>query len=381
MKTSSPAAARSSSPVSNARPDLAAALPGWIVARVIVVAATIIGRVVLRRGFHPPINVVLAHTGLMSWDADWYRRIATHGYAALPQRALRFFPLYPLLGRVFSVVFGGRADWALLCLSNVLALVLGALIHRLVLRERGDVKLARRAAWLVALAPPAFVLVMGYSEALFLCLTIVAVMAMRQGRWEWAAAAGLLAGLTRPVGLLLAVPAAFEAMRALRSRRGSGVAPIAAVLAPFAGTGLFCAWVGLRFGSVLLPFEVQEIPGLRGQTQSPLVTIVKAASGVVTGQFGRQLHYPWVLVAVALAVVVLFRWPSSFGAYAAVTVLAAAAAQNLGSFERYAYGAFPILLAGATLTASKRVERVVFVASGALMGAYAVAAFIGAYVP
>ena len=56
------------------------------------------------------------------------------------------------------------------------------------------------AAWLTALAPPAFVLVMGYSEPLFLCLVVAAFLWMRQGRWWSVAGAGFLAGLTRPVG-------------------------------------------------------------------------------------------------------------------------------------------------------------------------------------
>src|SRR5437763_4877392 len=109
--------------------DRRVSFPGWLVARVIVLAAVPAARYVLRRGFRPPIPVVRAHTGLMAWDADWYRRIAVSGYAALPRSALRFFPLYPLVGRVVAVPLGGHADWALLAVANVLALVLGCLVH------------------------------------------------------------------------------------------------------------------------------------------------------------------------------------------------------------------------------------------------------------
>jgi hypothetical protein len=384
----------------SAAPHLQIALVPWVVARAIVLTAVLIGRTALDRGYDPPIPVVLAHTGLMSWDADWYRRIAEHGYGGIPRNGLRFFPLYPLLGRVVGFVLGGRVDWGLLAIANVLALVLGALVHHLVLVERGDRELARRAVWLMALAPPAFVLVMGYSEPLFLCLTVGAFVWMRQGRWWWVAGAGLLAGLTRPVGILLAVPVFVVAAREVWGHRGAGrvgvgvgglgvgglgvgglAARLAAVVAPAAGTGAYLAYVGIRFGDPLLPFRVQDIPGLRGDTVNPLVTLGRAAAGTVTGHFGRQLHHPWVLVLVVLVVLTLRRWPLEYGAYAAVTVVAALAAEHLGSLERYGYGGFPVVLAVATVTRSPRVERVVLALSAAGMGAYAVAAFVGAYVP
>src|SRR5258708_7296124 len=95
------------------------------------------------------------HEGLFAWDAGFYRGIAVHGYGygAIPGEAVRFFPLFPLAGRGLGVVLGGHADWALLVLANGSALVMAALLHRLVLVEKHDPALARRAAWLVALVP------------------------------------------------------------------------------------------------------------------------------------------------------------------------------------------------------------------------------------
>src|SRR2546422_383386 len=61
----------------------------------------------------------------------------------------------------------------LLLLANGGALVLGGLLHRVALEETGDEALARRAAWLVALMPPAFVMAMGYAEPLAVSLAVV----------------------------------------------------------------------------------------------------------------------------------------------------------------------------------------------------------------
>jgi hypothetical protein len=42
--------------------------------------------------------------GLIAWDGTWYRDIAEFGYSSIAPEGLRFFPLFPLLGRAVSVV-------------------------------------------------------------------------------------------------------------------------------------------------------------------------------------------------------------------------------------------------------------------------------------
>jgi hypothetical protein len=54
---------------------------------------------------------------------------------------------------------------------------------------------------------------------------------------------------------------------------------------------------------------------------------------------------------------------------------------NLDSFERYALSAFPLVLAGASLTADDRVFRVVLVLSAVALVGYSVLAFTNLYVP
>src|SRR5207248_10631513 len=158
--------------------------------------------------------------------------------------------------------------------------------------ETGGEGLATRAAWLIALSPPALVMVMGYSEPLALCLAVGIFLLLRQRRWWWAAALGVLAGLARPVGLLLVVPALIEAFRDVRTAPARDrMARAGAVVSPVVGTAIFLAWVGARFGSVTLPFRVQQIAGLRGHTVNPLVVVGRAAVHVAQGQFGKEGHW------------------------------------------------------------------------------------------
>jgi hypothetical protein len=377
---------------SGVQADVRAALPAWVAARAIVLAALALGHFLVSN-LHVRDDAVSSqlHQGLFAWDAGFYRGIAAHGYGygAVPREALRFFPLVPLTARALGVVLAGRSDIALLIVSNASALVLGALLHRLVLVEKGDPVLARRAAWLVALVPPAFVLVLGYSEATFMCLAVAAFLALRTGRWWWAALLGALAGLTRPVGILLTVPAAIEAVRSLQlARRTGGVhAPewtsrIAAVAGPGCGTAAYLGWVWARFGDALLPLHVQESSVRRGQVVDPVSALLHESRGILHGHHvGSGLHVPWAIGLALLVVVCLRRWPACYGAFAAVMLLAALTSKNLDSLERYALSAFPFALAGATLTANPRVERTTLVLGAAAMEGYALLAFLNAVVP
>ncbi|MFN2608701.1 MAG: hypothetical protein ABR511_12570 [Acidimicrobiales bacterium] len=366
------------------RRDVMAALPAWVVARLVVLGALVLAHVVASKvGTRVPGFPARLHRGLLSWDARWYWDIAHRGYGALPDESLRFFPLYPLAARGLSVLFGGHTGAPLLVLANAGALALGALMHRVCLVETGDARLAVRAAWLVALVPPSFVMVMGYSEPVAMALSVACVWALRRRRWGWAALAGLAAGLTRPVGILLAVPAAVEAARGLRRApaRERG-ARAAAVVAPFVGAGSFLVWVGVRFGDALLPLHVQDRGYLRGGFEDPVSSVVRSTARALRGSPGlNAMHLPWVAVVVALTVVACRRWPAAYGAYAVASLVLALSARNLGSFERYGFGAFPVILALASLTAPAWAERAALTVGAALMAGYALLAFLLYYVP
>ena len=102
-------------------------------------------------------------------------------HAPLPDESIRFFPLVPLLSRGLAEItpFDERAS--LVIVANASALALGLLLYRLICVETGDATLARRSVWVLALAPPAYVYVMGYSEATASALAVVTLPAVRLG--------------------------------------------------------------------------------------------------------------------------------------------------------------------------------------------------------
>ena len=197
-----------------------AALPAWVTARVVVFARAGVLALPRRRAARSAgIVSATLDRGLLAWDGSWYADIAQHGYGALPQEALRFFPGFPLAGRALGTLIG--EDAALVLVANVAALLAAVLIYRLVRWERNDPQLATRAAWLLSIAPPAFVFVMAYSDSVAIVLAIAAFLAVRRRQWWWAAAGALVLGVSRPTGFILAVPFAVEALRDSRRCRGA----------------------------------------------------------------------------------------------------------------------------------------------------------------
>ena len=294
---------------------------------------------------------------------------------------MRFFPLFPLLGRLLAVPLAGHAALALVLLANAASLVAAVALRRLVLAERGDRVLADRAVWCLLLFPSAFVLVLGYSEALLLVASIAAFGFLRGRRWWWAAAFGLVAALSRPLGVVLVVPAVVELAAAWRSSpardRWAGAA---AVAGPMVGLGVYLAWVGHVYGNFRLPFTVQD--ELRGGLAFPVSRVIEGFRQLAGSErYGDGLHVPLLLVLLVLLVLTFRWWPLSYGLYAAAIVVAALSAENLNSIERYGMSAFPLLLTLAVASRPPQVERVTMAVLGGGLVALSSMAWLGAYVP
>lgn len=351
----------------------------WVTARLAVVAALAFTRFLVDHtgaraaGGDDPV-------GLLGWDAAWYQRILDVGYAGLPEEALRFFPLLPLLAAPVKLFMGTGP--ALLAVANLASLAAGFAVHRLVVDETSDRRLADRVVWVFALFPAAFVLVMGYAEGLLVLAAALCFRYLRRGQWRWAALAGLAAGLARPLGLLLVVPALVEVLAA--RRRG----PVrlgwagAAVIAPTVGAGLYLGWVGLRFGDPLTPLSQQQGSARRGPLVDPVSRLIEAGSQLLRGQeIGSGLHLPWALLFVALLIVVARRLPLSYTLFSAAILLIAVSSTNLDSLERYGLSAFPLCIGAAMATRAPWAERAALGLSTAGLVIYASLAFLGVYVP
>jgi hypothetical protein len=354
------------------------AIGSWLTARVLVVASLALSAAITSKVTEISPGAHIPRTGLLGWDAHFYSDIARQGYGSIDPDARRFFPLLPMLTWLFGL--GGHATGVvLIILVNVLAFFYGIALIRLARFEGMSEETARKAVWLLALAPPAFVMVMGYTEALAGLLAVIVFYGIRSGRWWLAAGAGLLSGLCRPPGALLLVPAAIEVWRS-RALVQAWVPRIAAVIAPAVGAVSYLAYIGIRFGDPLQPLSVQQKDQLHGPLISP-ITLIHRALTAGRHEIGTTLHVPWLVLFVVLLVIMARRLPTSYTVWSALALVSTFAGSNLASVERYCWSAFPFVLVAASLLGRRPLWRFVLAVSSALLVVYALFAFLQFFVP
>ncbi len=362
------------------RAELAAALPPWIVARLLVVLGYLIVDAAID-DLAPHRSTFEFDRHLLAWDGDWYDAIADRGYDDLPDEAVRFFPLFPLLGRALGWVLLGNQGLALVVIASVAALVAGMLLYRLALEETGDEVLAKRAAWLFALFPGAFVLVWGYAEGLMLVALIGAFLAFRRQAWWVAGALGLVAGLARPLGLFLVLPAAWEASRGWRETVGrERLARLAAVAGAPLGVLSYLTYTALQGPGFFDPLSEQS--PYRGALQDPVSRLAEAIGDLVSPDtLGDAVHPPMAILMVVLTVVVVRRLPIRYSLFTIPVVTLSLSAESFNSLERYGLNAFPLVLALAMLTRREELSRAAIALGAGGVTALTAFAWIGNYVP
>lgn len=364
------------------RGAFAAAVPPWLAAHALVASALTLAW--WWYGGLPNVGPLHPASGLLVWDSSWYRALAVHGYEPLSPSAVRFFPLLPLLVRATSAVTALPATAALLGLCSMCALAYGALLHVLVREEVDDRRTARRAVWLCQLAPGTAVLALGYTEALAGMLAVAFFLFLRRGHWAAAMLAGSLGGLTRPTGLLLALPAAVEFLRA-RSCRGrvrSRVGTAMAASGPVAGAAAFLGWSAVAGHGWLGPFTVQTRSGLRGGlVGNPFADLLHPRHGLPMAVLVLVVSLLGMAGAVAALWVCSRRLPAAYTAWALAMVAAAVTAAGSRSLPRYLTAVFPLLIAGALVVRGRWRWRLTVGVCCAAFTTLAVLGFGGSYMP
>jgi hypothetical protein len=298
-----------------------------------------------------------------NWDGAWYAEIATGGYGERAPASTAFFPLYPVLLKLGTVVGGGPAPWGV---GVSLASTLFALFFVYRVAERlYDARAARATTLCLAFFPTAFFLNAVYTEALFLALTAGTLWAALLRRDLLVAGLlGALAAATRNVGVLLLVPLLFEWMR---HRREFGLRGAFGVALVPAGLVAYAAYLWARFGDPLV-FARQQGDYWNREISGPLATLgdAWAAAGVGVGyvldpatlflgtdatpalEASNVLNLVFLVFFLGLALAGLFVLPPGLSVYAAALVLLPVLTPSprfpLMSLPRFVLGAFPVFL-------------------------------------
>lgn len=337
-----------------ARPRrLAVAVPGWMR---IGVGAWLATRLAIGAGL-TGAYLISAYTkfpvSLNRFDSIWYVDIAQHGYTA--GASPNFFPLLPMLmSGIGRVIAGGREPSqtdllvAGLGVSAIATLVAFCVMAALIELE-ADARTAAAAVRLVAAYPLAFFLAAAYTDGPFLAAALVFFFGIRTRRWSVAALAGLVAGLARPVAPVLTIAVLGELALELAMRR-TDREPIKGRLfasaGPLIGTGLYAAFLWLRFGDPLL-FVHTETHYWKHVATWPWQTLLYMSERMAHPGVMISLDFGLVLAFGALAVVMLTRLRPAYGLMTAGLVLAILVSPTpshkdaVQSAGRYLLAAFP----------------------------------------
>jgi hypothetical protein len=275
------------------------------------------------------------------FDARWYLQIATTGYAFDPhaapdvQQNIAFFPAFPLLIRAVAHLFGGGM------LNAILAgtlLSLGAFLAALVylyrfVEERGSSEQANATLWLLALYPFGFFYGAVYTESFFLLATVGAMYHFARREQVGAGAWGVMAGLARPNGFLLAIPIAYLVAQRFVAKSGatSGgrnartvLSGLAVAATPVAGMLVYSGFIWRLTGD---PWMWAREHRAWGRGYPGLLALVDDRIGIIShaglsGYLGSLPHD--ALNALGAAFAMLAVWPvaRSVGVGYAVWILA-----------------------------------------------------------
>lgn len=330
---------------------------------------------------------------LSAWDGEWYLEIAAHGYAGVdpgmvdgyghrsPETPLAFFPGYPLLIQLFSVLPGFDEKLAAFAVSMVAGVVAAYGMVRLARLVRGSRAVGLLLVVLFAASPMAVTLSMAYTEALFCALSVWALVGVLERNWALAGLCCAASGLVRPTTAALIGVVGLAALVAIVRRQDSWRPWLALVLAP-AGMAAYVGWVALQTGKPGGYFELQQ----RGWSSA-------FDGGLATGRFMLETlaqdksvletFTVWIVLAALVLMVLCVRyrlpWPVTLFAFAVL-------AMDLGSDGlmyskvRLMVPAFPLLIPVAVGLANRRAttavcSAVLIVCFGAWFGAYSLTAW------
>lgn len=335
----------------------------WLTVPLLIVVATRLGIVLVAYiadplisdgGNNSPPRVNLIVEVLTArWDSAFYFDIVNNGYFYTDETlsSVAFFPLLPLLVRTLAPVFGSAAAAGIIVVHSAL---FGAAImfYRLVDMEWGA-EIAERAVWYLLIFPMSFFGSFVYSESLFLCTSIGALLCARRGYWGIAACLGIGAALSRFVGIVVAPMLLLEWW--MGRRRTHGRPPRWAALAACAvplGTVAYMLYLGYTFGDPLAFVNASVAWGR--SPGSPLAALASDfqrpgegwAAALLSGNIplNALIDLTAVLAFAVIGCVLLARQRWSEAAFVLLSLMITFNSGLLASQRRYVWVLFPAFI-------------------------------------
>lgn len=285
------------------------------------------------------------------WDSEWYILIAEKGYASydtfrnaaggryLPQETAKFFPAYPMLIRIFSLLIHNSVLSGLI-VSNFAAILFLYFFYQLSMKLLDD-QTAFRGSLFYILFPTSFFLTAVYSESLFLAAVAAAFYFVEQKRLLPALPAVALLILSRPQGIIVMPFLLWLAVMRFSDMRFRALLILLLVAGVSLGGYLF--YIDRTFGSFRWIADSQAY--WRGNLKYPFYAFVRLAQSNVAihGQHNSLIDFSFAIGQLLILLFSVRKLPAPYLLYSAAAI-AFPLSSSLFSFSRLCLVNFPFFI-------------------------------------
>lgn len=354
-------------------------LPGWIHAAlltIIFIAITVTTGIYLDRmevykymstDLNPKIGLIQSWA---QWDTHHYQDITDHGYKIDSPEKMPFFPLYPLVTGVFKNMLNISTPLAQL-LTSWIFLVLGVIVLYYWLKFEIKARKLRTSPYfvlfLMAIFPTSFFFCAGYTESLFLFLTVGSIYAYRKEKYILSGILIALSTATKVQGGVLAIFYLLDFLVTYKkSHNFKKIIPV--IMSPI-GIGSYMIFLWVNFNDPFFFVTAQ--------------TLYNRLGGDFIASFADSMEprYLWYLPVIALGLTAVYKYLGKLWfIYCLSYVLLPLASGRFDSLNRYILPLAPMFLAlGAFLDRVPVWAKYVFIVTSAFLLAINLLFYVNTY--
>lgn len=272
------------------------------------------------------------------WDSAHYVSIATQGYR-FPQQA--FFPLWPLMIKITSFIVGSAFN-ASFVLSIIFGLSTFVLFYLLATKLVGNN--AKYALILFASFPSTFVLHAGYTEGLFLTLTLLSFLLMEKRSYFLSSVFAGFGTMTRMVGVAVSLTYLFLKQPIFKR--------LILMFISLLGLIVYSLFLQVVFGNGLLFIDAHkawcEVQG-RCQLVLPLIPLINNTQLVFLGLIKPDLSLEFIdwfftIIFLIILIPVFKKLKFYYFVYSLVTILLPLSSGTMVGMIRFILLTFPVFL-------------------------------------
>lgn len=308
---------------------------------------------------------------LLNWDSRYYISIAQFGY--LKSSHYAFFPGYPLAIKYIGLL-SGNFQLSTILISNLSTFLACVVLYKLILLDFTK-RIARQSLIFLLFFPTSFYLVMGYSEGLFLLLSVLTIYFFRKGNFFMATIFANLLSITRVTGLVLILSIIIHLIITRQLSKKNWIM----LLSPLAFL-IYCFYLYIQTQNPFY-FLVSQTEWRR-EIGFPWLGYWQAIINLFQSNFIQKYYYVifdllFAIFGLGMAIRSFRFLPAVYPLYALGSVLLPLLTTNLSSMPRFLLPVFPIFILIALI--KKRLFKIIYLIISVILLVIFSSLFINGY--